>query len=101
MTKNILKNETNWWCAECGWVWKRDSSEDCPNCKSDQVFLDEELWCPICKIGQYGPSQQNAGGDSYNPGDSCPSQKCQPFEGRKLVIKLPRKLSYRPKRQKN
>ena len=104
MTKNILAKEVRW-CAECGWVWEMQKGEQCcPNCQSGDIFIDEELWCPGCKKGYYGPSQK-AAGDWYKLGDACPNDKCpdkQPFKKPKyLTAKPARQLSYRPKRQKN
>lgn len=101
MAKSKAKPEQIWWCAACNCVFTRKNKSDetgCPKCKSDDVFMDEELWCPSCKTNYYGPNQKDAGDDWYKPEDECPECKNGYSNPRpKLKLKPPRKLSSLPK----
>lgn len=85
-----------WYCAahSCGWVWIRETGNTCcPKCKSEDIFVDEDLECEYCKVGQYGPNQTEYG-HSYRAGDKCP--ECKPSFNCALVPKHPRQLSRDP-----
>ena len=108
MAKPSLKKI--WWCANlsCKWVGskrpKRHHTYDCPvcpQCGGEDVFIDEELWCPSCKTAFYGPNQKDAGGDWYKAGDDCPEcKKGHLLKKPKLVLKPPRKPSTSRTRKK-
>ena len=94
------KTKKIWWCVvpSCRWVGTKlkvvklpggDVCNTCPKCESEDVFVDEELWCKFCETGCCGPNQKEEA-EWYSVGDDCP--ECEGWRENKLVPKPPRKL---------
>lgn len=105
--KRKVQRRRPWYCAACDCVWMRKSGEGCcPNCGSEDIFIDEELICDKDKDGcgreVYGPHQRNQG-DWSTPKGECTfcgykgALKIKPY--RKLFRGEKRKQATTPEEQ--